>query len=196
MSVPTADHEGALHQQACSKQGFWGKLHEHGQQLLQNIWFQACMAVLIVANSLVIGFETDCPDLHIWNMLENFFLVAFALELGFRISVLGVREFFSLVNPDVLWNVFDFVVVLLGLVDVFAALFLGTNSGGMALLFRIIRLLRILIIFRIVRFLKQLYLLAFGLAEAAQAVFWVTVLMTFVLYVCAIILVEQWATLM
>jgi len=35
-----------------------------------------------------------------------------------------------------------------------------------------------------------LYLLAFGLAEAAQAVFWVTILMTFVLYVCAIILVR------
>jgi len=38
--------------------------------------------------------------------------------------------------------------------------------------------------------LKQLYVLAFGLVEAVKAVFWVTILMIFVLYVCSIVLVK------
>ena len=38
-------------------------------------------------------------------------------------------------------------------------------------------------IFRIIKFLKQLYLLAFGLVEATKAIFWVSVLMSFILYV-------------
>merc|ERR1719482_2368732 len=79
---------------------------------------------------------------------------------------------------------------MLGLVDFTVSFFMGQSTGGAATLFRIIRLLRILRIIRIVKFLKQLYLLAFGLAEAAQAVFWVTILMTFIIYVCAIIMVK------
>merc|ERR1719203_2622707 len=59
-----------------------------------------------------------------------------------------------------------------------------------AMVFRIIRLLRILRIFRIIRFLKQLYLLAYGFVEATIAIFWVTILMAFALYVCAIAVVR------
>jgi len=45
-------------------------------------------------------------------------------------------------------------------------------------------------IFRIIKFLKQLYLLAFGLVEATKAIFWVSVLMSFILYVTSIVLVK------
>merc|ERR1719210_1356562 len=64
-----------------------------------------------------------------------------------------------------------------------------------ATIFRIIRLLRILRvlrIIRIVRFLKQLYLLAYGFLEGTMAVFWVTLLASFMLYICSVILVRTY----
>jgi len=162
--------------------------------MLESTTFQVCMAMLIMANSAAIGIETDKPDLLAWDAIENLFLLIFTLEMLFKWSAIGVRRFFDVYNPDIGWNAFDFVVVTLGMVDFVAGLILGAGGNSCATLFRIIRLLRIMRIFRIVRFLKQLYLLAFGLAEALQAVFWVTLLMTFVLYVCAIVLVRTVGT--
>merc|ERR1719247_2453622 len=94
-------------------------------------------------------------------------------------------------HPDMPWNLFDTFIVSLGIFDFSVAKFAhGQGTGGFATIFRMIRLLRILRIFRVLKFLKQLYVLAFGLVEAAKAVFWVTVLMVFVLYVCSIVLVK------
>eukprot|EP00438_Fugacium_kawagutii_P006717 Skav219129 [mRNA] locus=scaffold1574:544820:549024:+ [translate_table: standard] len=45
---------------------------------------------------------------------------------------------------------------------------------------------------RIVRFLKQLYLLAYGFIEGTMAVLWVTILASFMLYICAVILVRAY----
>jgi len=93
----------------------------------------------------------------------------------------------------VAWNVLDFIIVVLGVFEICIAALLGRADPAQtdfATLFRMFRLMRILRIFKIVRFLKELYLLAYGLALAANAIIWVTVLMAFVLYVCAIVLVR------
>jgi voltage-gated sodium channel len=163
---------------------------QRGAWFLQSIGFQVVMACLIIGNSLVIGMETDIRDYKHWNEIENFFLVAFLIELLLKLGIYGPREMYRPTNLEFNWNCFDSFIVGLGVLDVVFTLIAGKSSGSAATLFRIIRLLRILRIIRIVKFLKQLYLLAFGLAEAAQAVFWVTILMTFILYVCAIIMVK------
>lgn len=58
------------------------------------------------------------------------------------------------------------------------------------MVFRFVRLSRIMRIFRLVRFARRLYILAYGFTLAAMSVFWVTFLMGTVLYICAIILVR------
>lgn len=171
-------------------------LVERATAMLFSVPFQATMGVIILANALVIGFETDMPEYRYWNSFENTFLVIFTGELSFRILALGVREFFDPSSADIAWNVFDLFIVGLGILDLGLSLLPGTsdnNNGGAhaATAFRVVRLLRILRIFRIVRFLKQLYMLAFGLALAAEAIMWVTILMLFILYVCSIILVRS-----
>merc|ERR1719359_1201567 len=107
-----------------------------------------------------------------------------------KFGILGPRSFFNVYHEDFHWNVFDLFIVGLGVFDFGMTALGGASSGGFATIFRMIRLLRILRIFRIIKFLKQLYLLAFGLVEATKAVFWVAILMCFVLYVCAIVLVK------
>jgi len=159
--------------------------------LLSSVCFQSLMAALIISNAIVIGLETDNSDLSCWDVVEDLFLFIFAGELVLKLFVLTPYTYFDWSNQDFTWNAFDFFIVSLGAMDLTMGMLFGTTSGGgIATVFRIVRLLRILRIFRIVKFLKQLYMLAFGFALAAVAVFWVTILMVFVLYVCSIILVR------
>lgn len=58
----------------------------------------------------------------------------------------------------------------------------------MSTIFRFFRLARILRIFRLVKFANRLYVLAYGFLLAAVAIFWVTLFMVFVIYVCSIVL--------
>lgn len=161
-----------------------------GAEILVGPYYQAIIAVMILANAVIIGLETDIQSFKHWDVLELMFLIVFTAELSVKLAVYGIVEYFNRQSVDFVWNSFDFMIVSVGIIDVLVSASVGKSAGGMATLFRIIRLLRILRIIRIVKFLKQLYLLAFGLAEAAQAVFWVTILMTFVLYTCSIIMVK------
>jgi voltage-gated sodium channel len=152
--------------------------------------FQLFGAGLIVTNALVIGLETDLPGWEYWHVVENTFLVLFTVELLIRICVIGPVTFIAL-HADVAWNAFDLFIVSLGIFDFANSLMTGTKgAGSFATLFRIIRLLRILRIFRILKFLKQLYVLVYGLIEATKALFWVTFLIVFILYVCSIVMVK------
>mmetsp|Transcript_7384 Transcript_7384/g.20943 ORF Transcript_7384/g.20943 Transcript_7384/m.20943 type:complete len:735 (-) Transcript_7384:150-2354(-) len=160
------------------------------EALIESNIFQAFMGSLIVANAVVIGLETDMPRWPHWDEVEGAFLLVFALELLLRLYVQGYEYFFWCKNPEVSWNIFDFMVVTMGCADMLMGLVRNLSGGGVATLFRIIRLLRIMRLFRIIKFLKQLYLLAFGFIDAVHAVFWVTILMTVVLYVCSIVMVR------
>jgi len=160
------------------------------EMMLSSNCFQVTMAGLILLNAVVIGLETDVTSFPYWDTIENAFLIVFTAELALKLYSQGIAFYFSFRNVDLSWNVFDVAVISLGIVDVFMSVFLSSSSGSLATLFRIIRLLRIMRLFRIVKFLKQLYLLAFGFVEAVQAIFWVTLLMSVVLYVCAIVMVR------
>lgn len=174
---------------------------EYGEEVLEAMPFQIFMAFAIVANALVIGFETDMPDLHLWDFIEAAFLVVFTGELVFRLVVIGLWNFFDFESNDFWWNCFDFSIVGLGIFDTATTKIAeamadegvqhSQKGGGISTLFRIIRLLRILRIFRIVRFLKQLYLLVYGFGAAAVATGWVTFLAVVIIYVCSIVLVRM-----
>lgn len=164
---------------------------DQAAEVIQGIPFQITMALIIVGNAVVIGIETDYPDYKWWDSVETAFLVIFAAELILKLTVLGIKKFFNPDGTDFIWNVFDFFIVNLGVIDTVATEILhSSGKGSFSQLFRMIRLLRILRIFRIIRFLRQLYMLAFGLVLATTAIFWVTFLMIFVLYVCAIMIVK------
>lgn len=161
-------------------------------RLLSSNLFQGTMALLILLNALVIGLETDYPDtsiqkICIWPMLEHTFLLVFILELALKISILGFYNTFT--APDYLWNVLDVVVVVVGITDACLSV-VHIGSDTVAFMLRTIRMLRILRIMKLIRFLKQLYVLAVGFGLAVVAVFWVTVLVSFGLYVCSIVLVR------
>ncbi|CAE7607213.1 Scn4a [Symbiodinium natans] len=175
----------------------WG-LEMLDQDFLDSPAMQGATICLIMMNAIIIGLETDFPEKFAWDIVENIFLVFFTIELAIRIYCLGVFKFFNFRNnPDIAWNLFDFMLVSMGVLSLGLHFVAGSTDilARNATLFRIIRLLRILRvlrIIRIVRFLKQLYLLAYGFIEGTMAVLWVTILASFMLYICAVILVRAY----
>lgn len=187
--VSNTDAEELLPDAMSAKQSAW---RQQGLRLVQSTPFQLGMGFAILANSIVIGLETEYHNWIYWDWIENSFLILFLLELVVRMVVVRPSVMFSIYNEEFIGNTFDTVIVGLGIFDAVCVRLFTKKSkdAGLATLFRLVRLLRILRIFKILRFLKQLYLLAYGLVDAFQSVFWVTVLMLFFLYVCSIVLVR------
>jgi len=172
---------------------FVKEAYERGHSVLHSFAFQAVMASIVMANAVVLGLETDMPGTEYWDIIEGAFLGAFVVEVMFRLCALGCSLYFSCGNPDFPWNMLDLLIILVGIADASLALaqFYGYfRSMKYLLLMWLLRQLRILRIFRIIRFLKRLSVLAFGVVLAAVALFWVTIIMTFVLFVSSIILVR------
>jgi len=168
---------------------------------LDSVQVQCISASVIIANAAVIGLETDYPHIINWSIIEDSFFIFFFLELVTRVITMGPLAYIGCTDDEsakleVTWNLFDLGIVSIGLFDFVSQIVSNPTSGSnFATILRMVRLLRILRIFKIIRFLKQLYLLAYGFVEAAIAVFWVTILMGFVLYVCAIVLTRNYAGL-
>jgi voltage-gated sodium channel len=150
------------------------------------------IGLVIAANSIVIGLETDDPSYSwLWRNLEDVFLLIFLVELVMKFCAYGLGGFFNSSSPDVGWNIFDFIIVTLGATDRILSHVSANNGSGarfFVLLMRVFRLLRILRIIRIFRLMKQLYLLANSMLDSFSAVFWVSILCSLLLYVCAIVL--------
>jgi hypothetical protein len=160
------------------------------RRLCENPNFQIAVSLVIMGNAVVIGMETDHYQEELCAKLEKAFLLVFCFELLMRLYAFGTS---FITNDDKMWNLFDFTIVMLGVLDEVTEL---VNPGGnpkkkassMTTLLRMFRLLRILRVFRLFRMFKQLYLLATGFTEALMAVVWVSIMLFLLLFVCAIVL--------
>eukprot|EP00929_Paragymnodinium_shiwhaense_P020966 TRINITY_DN13808_c0_g1_i2.p1 TRINITY_DN13808_c0_g1~~TRINITY_DN13808_c0_g1_i2.p1 ORF type:complete len:1336 (-),score=303.89 TRINITY_DN13808_c0_g1_i2:192-4199(-) len=157
-----------------------------------NIPFNSTMATVILLNAafIVVGelIRTAENDKHLaWLVIEVIFNALFLFEFIFKVGVLKLGYFRDG------WNVFDFILVVLGLVGlVFEGMAHGSSSSTQAsvssearlLRFnRVFRVLRICRVFRLVRFvsilLMRLATKDFN-AELAEHLHSVTVLRAFV----------------
>lgn len=163
----------------------------NAEVVMEHPAYQSISGIAILMNAIVIGCETDAPDLLPWDVIEALFLVFFAGELGFRVYAFTPEKFFGATTEELAWNLFDVAVVGAGVFDTLNSHAHGHGEGGsFTTVFRLFRLARIMRLFKLLRFVRPLYLLAHGFVEGVIAVFWVTLMTTFVLYVCAVIIVR------
>jgi len=170
----------------------------NGERWIRSSFANCFFGGMIIVNAIFLGFETDYnrPEvddskLSFWFIAESIFLLIFIMELLLRCQadkLLMVRD---------LWNIFDSLIVLLGVVDTWLLplFFAGTSVSEMGrfTLFRLLRLVRIarvLRILRLLRFVRELLLLVQGILGALKALSWAFLLIVIVLYVSAILATE------
>jgi voltage-gated sodium channel len=161
-------------------------------RLVDSTRFNAAIAVVIVANALVLGLETY-PEVMAEHgetlvRLNALFFVVFVVELVLRLASYGRRpqDFFRSG-----WNVFDFVII--------TAVFIpGVREQA-----QLLRLLRLARIVRLVRFLPDARMLILTVVKSIPSVASMVVLTVLLLFVYGMIgwslfgeaLPESWGTI-
>eukprot|EP00928_Gymnodinium_smaydae_P060403 TRINITY_DN4405_c1_g2_i1.p1 TRINITY_DN4405_c1_g2~~TRINITY_DN4405_c1_g2_i1.p1 ORF type:complete len:585 (+),score=160.39 TRINITY_DN4405_c1_g2_i1:183-1757(+) len=156
-------------------------------------WFQSMTGAVIMLNCLVIGLETDNRDARLlWYWVEQSLLTYFVVELILRLCFHGIN-FFS--TDNLAGNLLDLTIVMTGVVDMWLSPLRRwlmkdhtmTESEEIKLIIGMSRMLRVVRLVRLVRMVPPLYILAKGIMEAVQGMFWVLVFLFFILYAVSIL---------
>merc|ERR1719191_860556 len=114
-------------------------------------------------------------------IVEIIFLGIFSVEIAVRLCTHRCRFFWDS------WNLFDLVVVGVGMVTICMELLFDQSSAlGFTSTLRALRLLRLARIVKLIRLFRELYLLVNGITSAMRALFWVAIMTILVILVCSI----------
>jgi voltage-gated sodium channel len=170
--------------------------------LLSRQRFDACIGLVIVANSITIGVEQtyrmagDKEVLDQCKVLEMVYLFVYTVELSMRFFAHGRACLKSA------WVQFDAVLVGLGILTTFVIEPMleetkGTAGGndaakllGPVMVLRVLRLARLARAVRLLAQFKELWMLVRGLMSSAGTMFYTFVLILIILYVFACLGIE------
>jgi len=183
------------------KETILNRVRRHIREFLRWPKFDAFIAVAVLCNSVTVGLEASYSVDHPhatasplgWEIIGHAFNALFLAEVLMRLVAYGSLFFCGEAKA---WNMFDFVVVLGSLVEVFFSLATGgssnTNLDQLRIIrvFRILRILRILRITRIIRLLTSLRLLFIQIVGTLHSVFWAIVLLFIILYTFGMIFAQ------
>jgi len=151
---------------------------------------------VIVANGIFLALDVEVwlnYDLPQWNVvlyvLQALCTAVFVVELLLRLQVDGCRN-----HCRRLGNVFDAVVVLVSIIDLWIVTPAKLIADGeksqdplkAASAFRVLQLLRLLRVVRLLRVSRELSLLVLGLVMSVRSVFWVFLLLFLFMYTGAL----------
>lgn len=157
-----------------------GKLEELSA-LVDHDHFQFFIGLVIFSNIAVLWGETDAPELAIWAVFDNTFLVIFLVEIILRIMHNGTRGYFC--GKDKWWSYLDSAIVALGIFDLWITpLCMGHISGSKGSLLRFLRLMRLLRLLRVFRMFHKLQSFVSALWNMFGTFIWIfSVLFLFIL---------------
>ncbi|CAE7882617.1 Scn11a [Symbiodinium sp. KB8] len=167
---------------------------EVAERLLASKWFEIVTGIIIFVNMLTIGIEaqlslsrTGVPE---WvETMEKAFLFIYTLELLARVMAGGFRAFWNA------WFLLDFFLVAVGVLAIMLR-WLGPDSPlsidgfEKILVFRALRLLRLVRALRMFEHFKVVWHLVYALLSAGRTVLSATALIAFTLYIFACVAVE------
>ena len=151
------------------------RLVQFSSRLVNSHLFEYFIIGVIIANGILLGLETS-PELnrrfgglmHLGNQIA---LGIFIVEAALKLLALAPRSYRYFLDG---WNVFDFLVIVFALVPA---------TGQFAMIARLARLLRVV---RLVSAVQDLRLIVAALVRSIPSVMHVTILMSIVVYIYAI----------
>lgn len=136
------------------------------------------MGVILLAG-VIVGIQTYGEAVAEWKpllyRLDKIILLIFLVEVFIRMGAEGVRPWRYFLDP---WNVFDFVIVSVGML----ALLFPDFDGAFVAVFRLARVMRV---FRLVRTIPRLQLLVNVLLKSIPSIGHVAVLLSIIFYIYA-----------
>jgi len=150
------------------------------KQIVAQAWFQAFVAIVITANAITIGIETQLNDVDpvqdFVAGLETVFLFVYIVEISMKLMADQWRCFLDG------WFWLDFVVVATVLVE-----HIMTVRSSPFMVLRQLRLLRVVHSFRSFRVAKSIWRLVCGLVNSFETMLSTALLLGFLIYVFGIL---------
>lgn len=171
--------------------------------------FETLCVGAIILNSFFVAYVADwemsnltAKSPEVFNYMEYGFVGFYTVELVLR---LGVHRLYFFVNSEMRWNIFDFCLVFISLLDLLVLRLLVLNNdpgsedkgegseGGNVVFLRVLRLckmVKVMRAFRAMRFFKDLAVMLESFRNSFVALFWTFVMLGFILYVFALIFLQ------
>jgi len=161
-------------------------------------WFASISSLSIVANSIFLALGADWEMAHlgrerpqIFDTMEVAFLIYFAAEIALRLCVHGAYFF---VNEDHMWNIFDFGLVMLSLIDAVLSTVVASegkdNNMSFMRILRLLKLAKILRALRVLKVFRELSTIMESFKKSMISLFWSMFMLTFLLYVFGLIFIQ------
>lgn len=171
-----------------------GRLHK----FVHSRGFRTCTSLVICINAIFMAYTSDWEMQNIdrstpqsFDVLEHIFIAFYTIELALRF--LDHRCYFFCCE-EAAWNVLDFALVLISLVDtLLMALRIDERGGGNITLVRTLRLLKvakILRTFRVMQVFRELAQILESFLNCIISLFWSLVMMILVIWLFALFFLQ------
>jgi len=171
--------------------------------IVSSRFFVHGMMGIIVLNLILLGVEVDVAsrlpqsEVPVWFSVANTIIVAtYVLEVCLKLKAFGCGGFF--LGPERLWNVFDFVIITLSVVETVFELLTFTSMRAFSdssylrsiRIIRVARALRGVRVIRLIHYIGALRTLVFSIASTSGSLVWTLVLLILVFYVFGVIIAQ------
>jgi len=160
-------------------------------------WMEPVVSVVIVLNSITIGLQANeqahandvnnMDNMDLWFWVDAAYTFFFLAELLLKSYIWGCRWFVR--GSSKCWNVFDSLLVILGLLDMMINTFWEAQEGtAFFSVMRIVRLTRLARLFRVFRMkhMKELSLMLMGVIAGMRTLLWAIVLLFSAVYILGV----------
>eukprot|EP00927_Polykrikos_kofoidii_P060962 TRINITY_DN5585_c0_g1_i2.p1 TRINITY_DN5585_c0_g1~~TRINITY_DN5585_c0_g1_i2.p1 ORF type:complete len:871 (-),score=169.57 TRINITY_DN5585_c0_g1_i2:83-2695(-) len=169
------------------------------RKIVSSQLFDHVCAVVIIFNAATIGYTVDrnmkhsithigegeIADAPIASHLGKFYIFFYTVELILKLGVYGLGFFLS---KEWQWNVFDFVLVIVGAYD-FISEMTDSNSSGNVTWLRLVRhfkMVKTLRMVRVMRFFRVLRMMVASIAGSMMILFWSILMVSLMMYIFGI----------
>eukprot|EP00930_Biecheleria_cincta_P016785 TRINITY_DN13538_c0_g1_i1.p1 TRINITY_DN13538_c0_g1~~TRINITY_DN13538_c0_g1_i1.p1 ORF type:complete len:884 (-),score=151.77 TRINITY_DN13538_c0_g1_i1:62-2653(-) len=152
---------------------------------------QVIVTLTIVLSTSGLGISMDnSPGWVGWLVFEIFCAFVFGIEVIIKVSLFTPKGYFC--GEESMWNILDFLLAGLAIGDVIVSILAqdAPTTGNMYAIFRAFRLARLVRILKLVRIplLRELASMVSALVLSAPWLFWVIIVLTIIIYMCAIVM--------
>lgn len=173
------------------------------KKIVESAAFTYSILGLIMVNLVLLGIEVDMGSVMPYGQAPPWFyeinliiVTIFTCEVLAKILLLGFRSFFC--GNEQWWNIFDFAVVMLSVLELLVEFFATAisqemNSSNLRVMrfVRLARTLRGVRVIRLLRYIGALRTIVFSIISTLGSLFWSLVLLMMIFYCFSVIITQS-----
>jgi len=175
-----------------------GSLHD----IVTGGWFNLISTLAIILNAATIAYYADYDMKQVLTYGSGytqsnfrwyvglFFVSVYLVEVTLKICV---HRIYFFVGRDMGWNIFDFALIMLGLLDAIMEKLPNVwpiSGANFMRLLRLLKVVRILRTIRVLKFFRELRVMLLALLQSTMSLFWCMVMIMFIMYMFGLVFIQ------